>query len=85
MDINNEKYEEKFVRFINYLIYLNIKKQLYENWRGSNYFYCNGRCVLGPLTFRPILMTSLIIITPTILLLSYEFEVSSNKINKIYN
>ena len=72
-----DTYEEKYVRII-IKIYINLKiyNQLYEEWRGSNYFYCYGRCVLGPQTFRPLLLTSLIGIIPTILFLYFEFEVS---------
>ena len=72
-----DKVTEKFVRQKNNFY------QLYEDWRGSNYFYCNGTCVLGPLTFRPIVLTSLITIIPTALYIGYEYEVSYNAIKII--
>ena len=47
------------------------------NWQGSNYFFFRGKCITGPKTFLPLLITSLIVIFPNLL-----FTISNSKVRK---
>ena len=51
---------------------------LYETWKGSNYFFCGGRCFYGSLSFRPLILTTILVTTPNVLFLSYNFTVRYN-------
>ena len=45
--------------------------------KGANYFYCGGRLFFGAQSFRPLLLSSLLITAPNAIFLSYNFYVSN--------
>jgi len=47
------------------------------NWKGANYFFFKGKCITGPKSFLPLLITSLIITFPNLL-----FTISNSKVRK---
>ena len=72
----NESIEEKYVNlFISFFLIYILYKKKYETWNGSNYFFCKGYIFFGPQSFRPLVVTTLLITTPNVVFLSYNFEV----------
>ena len=47
----------------------------YTLWKGSNYFFNKGKCITGPKTIFPLLITTLIIVFPNLL-----FIISNKKV-----
>jgi len=52
--------------------------KLYETWKGFNYFFCNGNIYFGPQSFRPLVLTTLLVTIPNTVFLSYNFKVRQN-------
>ena len=69
----DESMEEKYV--IHILFNFSFYQKKYETWLGSNYFFCKGYIFFGPQSFRPLVVTTLLITTPNVVFLSYNFNV----------
>ena len=50
-------------------------EKLLSSWKGSNYFWCNGRALTGGQSIKPILFTSLMLSLPIALFLSFNYSV----------
>jgi len=46
-----------------------------KNWKGRNYFYCNGKIVTGPHGIRPLIVTSIFTFTPIVKLIIFKAKV----------
>lgn len=49
-----------------------------EKWKGNNYFYCNGKCMTGSLSFFPMIMTSTFLLGLEIVFLASNYEFMKN-------
>ena len=52
----------------------------YKFWKGNNYFYLNGKIIMGPSSFKPTLMTGTATTIPIILFFIFEAEYMSDEL-----
>lgn len=50
-------------------------EKLLNHWKGSNYFWCQGKGLTGGQSIKPILFTSLMLSIPIILFYSFTYSV----------
>lgn len=69
--------EKELVKFIKLIIDEFNQKIIdkYNSWEGNNYFCCNGKCLIGPNGIKPVILTSVLIIVPYALFLTFCSQV----------